>query len=73
MKKRKYTKRSHPPAVTVATAIVAPVDPPSAHLLLQDIREKATHERFRISQTVAELNALRDEIDATLAFLRAQK
>jgi hypothetical protein len=40
---------------------------------LQEIRERVLRERLDISQTIAELDAWRNEIDATLAFLKAQR
>jgi hypothetical protein len=40
---------------------------------LQGIRERALAERFNIGQTIAELDSLRNEIDATVAFLKANR
>lgn len=45
----------------------------STHRLLQEIRDKTLHERLQTGKTIAELNALRDEIGATIAFLKAQR
>ena len=42
-------------------------------MTLKGLRDKTMRERHATQQTIAELNALRDEIDATLAYLRAQK
>ena len=44
-----------------------------ANVNLADIREKATAARTDTAHIIAELEAWRDEIDATIAFLRAQK
>jgi hypothetical protein len=40
---------------------------------LQEIRDSALRQRFEIGKTIAELDAWRNEIDATIAFLRAQR
>jgi hypothetical protein len=40
---------------------------------LLGIREDATAARADTARTIAELEAWRDEIDATIAFLRAQR
>jgi hypothetical protein len=40
---------------------------------LQEIRENAMHERLNISKTIAELTEISDEINVTVAFLKAQR
>jgi hypothetical protein len=41
--------------------------------MMQGIRDRVSHQRFEIGKTIAELDAWRDEIDATIAFLKAQR
>jgi hypothetical protein len=41
--------------------------------LLQEIRDSALQARSDISNTIAELDAWRTEIDATIAFLKSQR
>lgn len=45
----------------------------STRTLLQEIRDRTLRDRFKTGQTLAELNALRDEIDATIAFVKTQR
>jgi hypothetical protein len=40
---------------------------------LENIRERATAARLDIARTIAELEEWREEIDVTIAFLRAQR
>jgi hypothetical protein len=56
------------PATEAATTSIRPAMPS-----LQNIRERALAERFNINQTITELDTMRNEIDATLAFLKAQR
>lgn len=42
-------------------------------LPLQEIRESALRQHFDINKTIAELDELASEINATLAFLRAKR
>ena len=58
-----------------ATAIAAE-DPPSRRplpLSLDDIRVQALKEHANTAHTIADLEAWRSEIDATIAFLRSQR
>jgi hypothetical protein len=62
----------------VAAASSVPVEPaakplPATTMSLQQIRDSALRQRFDMSKTIAELDALSSEITATLAFLRAQR
>jgi hypothetical protein len=71
-------KKPKPPPV-----MIAPPTPPPPFLsrsgtaalnsLTQGIRDKVSHQRFEIAKTIAELDGWRNEIDATIAFLRAQR
>jgi hypothetical protein len=50
-----------------------PSVPKIAVASLQDIRNSALRQRFEIGKTIAELDAWRNEIDATIAFLKSQR
>jgi hypothetical protein len=70
----KKSKKSDSPLVTEPHPLPLtskPID--LAVTSLQEIRDKALRERFATSQIIAELDAWRNEIDATLAFLKAQR
>jgi hypothetical protein len=70
-------KKPKPPPVMIAP----PTPPPflsrsgtaALNSLTQGIRDKVSHQRFEIAKTIAELDGWRNEIDATIAFLRAQR
>lgn len=62
------------PPTTTATVADLPTDTPQAGTpSLKGIREESLRLRFDAARTISELEAWRDEIDATIAFLKAQR
>lgn len=70
---KKPTKpRAIEPVANVPTPVNTAAPPGFAAPSLQNIREQALARQAHNSQVIAELDAWRKEIDATIAFLRAQ-
>jgi len=61
-----YVDESGGPAQVTANILGHNID-------LQEIRQQASDARANVSQTIAELEAWRAEIDSTIAFLRATR
>ena len=77
----KRSKNNKAPTLTPDTpdtpdTPATPIVPPGGTLAitsLQELRDTTLRERFKTNQMIAELDAWRNEIDATIAFLRAQR
>jgi hypothetical protein len=78
----KQQQRATKPSTTIAKTAETPPAPEQVPLAtrLQDIRSEALRDRSHTSKLIAQLQAqreqleeMRNEIDATVAFLRAQR
>jgi len=68
-------RRKTIPSVREPTALPVESNPSNVVTVktLRDVRENAMRQRVDLSKTIAELTELADEINSTLALLRAQR